>query len=221
MPRLEDLLPEGVADSAEFEEALIHRSKGSRNNERLEYLGDAVLGMVIAEALYQKLPEEPEGILSRHRANLVNKEALAELGVGLNLGERVQLGPGELKSGGFRRKSIIADAVEAIIGAVYLTRGFEAAKQFILALYAELLGNLPAIRSLKDPKSRLQEYLQARSIELPEYELVEVTGQAHNQHFRVRCVVDKLGQSAEGEGPSRKKAEQQAAETIIEALEEA
>ncbi len=219
MPRLEDLLPEGVAESAEFEEALIHRSKGSRNNERLEYLGDAVLGMVIAEALYKKLPREPEGILSRHRANLVNKDALAKLGMDLDLGSRIQLGAGELKSGGYRRESIIADAMESIMGAVYLTCGFEPARQYILELYKDSLENLPAIKSLKDPKSRLQEYLQGRSMDLPEYELVEVTGQAHNQHFKVRCVIEALGQSAMGEGPSRKKAEQQAAEIIIEALE--
>jgi ribonuclease-3 len=215
MTPVEKLIPEGVMDSPVFERALIHRSKGKRNNERLEFLGDAVLNLVIADALYHKLPDEREGILSRLRASLVNKESLAELGGELDLGSLIKLGPGELKSGGFRRDSILADAMEAIIGAVYELKGFEAARHYIHQVYDDKLANLPDLGELKDPKSRLQEYLQAKGKALPIYELVSVTGEAHDQYFSVECLVEDLGLSAIGEGGSRKKAEQEAAAQLL------
>jgi ribonuclease-3 len=197
---------------------LTHRSLGKRNYERLEFLGDSILNMVIAEALFRELPDEKEGILSRLRAGLVNKETLAELAHELDLGSFIRLGPGELKSGGFRRDSILADAMEAIIGAVYLLKGYEAAREYILGIYDERLDNLPGFDDLKDPKSRLQEYLQSKAIDLPVYELMDVTGKAHDQHFKVRCVVPDLELSDTGEGSSRKKAEQEAASRILKKL---
>lgn len=218
MAPIEKLIPEGVMDSPVFEQALIHRSKGKRNNERLEFLGDAVLNLVIADALYHQLPDEKEGILSRLRASLVNKDSLAELGAALDLGSLVKLGPGELKSGGFRRDSILADAMEAIIGAVYELKGYEVARQYILDVYSQKLQQLPDLNDLKDPKSQLQEHLQARGKELPVYELVEVTGEAHDQYFKVQCIVKDLGLSSQGEGGSRKKAEQEAASRLLEQL---
>jgi ribonuclease III len=218
MPRLDRILTADVMQDPLYEEALTHRSLGKRNYERLEFLGDSILNMVIAEALYRELPEEKEGILSRLRAGLVNKETLAELAHELDLGSFVRLGPGELKSGGFRRDSILADAMEAIIGAVYLLNGFDAARAYILEVYTERLNNLPGFDDLKDPKSRLQEYLQSKAIDLPVYELMDVTGKAHDQHFKVRCVVPDLELSDTGEGSSRKKAEQEAASRILEQL---
>ncbi|MDX1335403.1 MAG: ribonuclease III [Gammaproteobacteria bacterium] len=218
MTPIEKLIPEGIMDSPVFEQALIHRSKGKRNNERLEFLGDAVLNLVIADALYHQLPDEKEGILSRLRATLVNKDSLAELGAALDLGSLVKLGPGELKSGGFRRDSILADAMEAIIGAVYELKGYQVARQYILDVYSQKLQQLPDLNDLKDPKSQLQEYLQGRGKELPVYELVEVTGEAHDQYFKVQCLVKDLGLSAPGEGGSRKKAEQEAAARLLEQI---
>ncbi len=218
MLRLDKLLPEDVINDPLYEEALTHRSLGKRNYERLEFLGDSVLNMVIADALFQDLPDKKEGILSRLRAGLVNKDTLAEIAHELDLGSIVKLGPGELKSGGFRRDSILADTMEAIIGAVYLLKGFSSARDYILKIYDTRMHNLPDFNDLKDPKSRLQEYLQAQSIDLPVYELVEVTGKAHDQHFRVRCIVDKLKLSDIGEGSSRKKAEQEAASQVLSKL---
>ena len=215
MTPVEKLIPDGVMGSPVFEQALIHRSKGKRNNERLEFLGDAVLNLVIADALYHALPDEKEGILRRLRASLVNKDSLAELGTKLDLGSLIKLGPGELKSGGFRRDSILADAMEAIIGAVYELSGYDVARDYILTVYREKLDNLPDLGELKDPKSRLQEYLQARGKELPVYELVSVTGEAHDQYFKVKCVVRDLDMTAQGEGVSRKKAEQESAEQLL------
>jgi ribonuclease-3 len=218
MPRLDKILDDDVMQDPLYEEALTHRSLGKRNYERLEFLGDSILNLVIAEALFRELPEEKEGILSRLRAGLVNKETLAELAHELDLGSFVRLGPGELKSGGFRRDSILADAMEAIIGAVYLLKDFDAARAYILEVYAERLDNLPGFDDLKDPKSRLQEYLQSKAIDLPVYELMDVTGKAHDQHFKVRCLVPDLKLSESGEGSSRKKAEQEAASRILKQL---
>jgi ribonuclease-3 len=218
MPRLDKILADDVMNDPLYEEALTHRSLGKKNYERLEFLGDSILNLVIADALFRKLPEEKEGILSRLRAGLVNKETLAELAHELDLGSFIKLGPGELKSGGFRRDSILADAMEAIIGAVYLLKGFDAARSYILEVYTRRLENLPGFDDLKDPKSRLQEYLQGKAIELPVYELVDVTGKAHDQHFKVRCVVQDLEISDIGEGSSRKKAEQEAASRILKQL---
>lgn len=192
--------------------AITHRSAGGKNNERLEFLGDAVLGLVIAEALYRQLGALAEGDLSRLRASLVNRDTLAELGRELALGELLLLGPGERKSGGFRRKSILADAVEALLGAVYLDGGFSAARDMVLRLFAARLQNLPDPEKLKDAKTRLQEYLQGRGLVPPVYDLVEVRGKAHEQSFVVRCMIETLGIGTQGIGRSRRLAEQQAAE---------
>ena len=214
-----DLLPSSLRDSELLEEALTHRSAGNRNNERLEYLGDAVLGLVMAEQLFRQRPDATEGDLSRLRSVLVDKDSLAAVGRAWGLEGRVNLGQGELKSGGARRRSILADAVEAVIGAVYLHSGFAAARDFVLALYRERLEGLPSADDLKDPKTRLQEWLQARNHALPVYEVESVTGKAHAQHFRALCRIESAALEAHGEGSSRRRAEQAAAESALKALE--
>lgn len=206
-------------DPALRDSALTHRSAGGVNNERLEYLGDAVLGLVIAEALYRRYPRASEGELSRLRASLVRKQTLAELARDLNLGEFLHLGSGELKSGGFRRDSILADALEAIFGAVYLDGGFAASAALIQTLYAERLGSLPdEPLALKDPKTQLQEYLQGRQLNLPNYEVVSMRGEAHDQIFEVECRIAALTRSTRAHGSSRRRAEQQAAQQMLEQL---
>ncbi|HSH28925.1 MAG TPA: ribonuclease III [Thiohalobacter sp.] len=199
-------------------QALTHRSAGNPNNERLEFLGDAVLGMVIADALYARYPKASEGDLSRLRATLVKKPTLAGIARELELGECLQLGSGELKSGGFRRDSILADALEAILGAVYLDAGFDTAAALVLQLYRPRLQSLPEAAALKDPKTRLQEFLQSRHIELPEYQVIQVCGKAHAQTFEVECRIAGLDRSSRGRGSSRRKAEQAAAAGMLQAL---
>jgi ribonuclease-3 len=199
-------------------EALTHRSVGSRNNERLEYLGDAALSFVIAEALYERHPGASEGELSRLRASLVKRESLAVLARELMLGEFLFLGGGEQKSGGFRRDSILADALEAVIGAVHLDGGFEACRTLLLRLFEQRLGGLPEAETLKDPKTRLQEWLQSRRLPLPEYQVAELSGDAHAQSFVVECRVANLPEPAIGRGNSRRKAEQAAAEHALELI---
>lgn len=202
-----------------LDHALTHRSAGSRNNERLEFLGDAVLSLVIAEALYQQLPEATEGELSRLRATLVRRETLAELARGLELGDYLTLGSGELKSGGFRRESILSDALEAVFGALYLDGGLEVGHSCIRRLFAQRLVSLPSAAALKDPKTRLQEYLQSRRLDLPEYEVLDVSGSAHSQTFRVRCRIPGTDYASSGDGSSRRKAEQDAAHRMLDVLE--
>jgi len=192
-------------------QALTHRSHGSPNNERLEFLGDSVLNCAIAARLYQTYPRLPEGDLSRMRAALVKEQTLAEIASGLKLGDILMLGEGELKSGGFRRPSILADALEAIIGAVYLDAGFIAAERMILALYEPLLQNLDPKTIAKDPKTQLQEYLQSRKLPLPQYEVLVIRGEAHEQEFEVECIIPGLNIRSLGEGHSRRSAEQNAA----------
>lgn len=192
-------------------QALTHRSYGSPNNERLEFLGDSVLNCTIASRLYQAFPRLPEGDLSRMRAALVKEQTLAEIAVQLKLGDYLMLGEGELKSGGFRRPSILADALEAIIGAVYLDAGFVVAEQMIASLYEPLLQNLDPKTITKDPKTQLQEYLQSRKMPLPLYEVVAIRGEAHEQEFEVECVIPGLDVRSQGEGHSRRSAEQNAA----------
>ncbi len=218
LSQLAGQLAHAFADPSLLAQALTHRSAGAENNERLEFLGDAVLGMVIAEALYRQFPDASEGDLSRLRASLVKKSSLAAIGRDLNLGEYLSLGSGELKSGGYRRDSILADAVEAIFGAVYLDAGFDPARKLILHLYREQLAAIPSADSLKDPKTRLQEYLQSRQINLPQYEVIQVTGQAHNQTFHVQCDIAEKNLSSRGQGSSRRKAEQAAAKAMLEQL---
>ncbi len=205
-------------DQALLERALTHRSAGSRNNERLEFLGDAVLGMLIAEVLYRSFPEHSEGELSRLRSTLVRRETLAVIARELGLGEHLHLGSGELKSGGFRRDSILADALEAIIGAVYLDGGLEAARALVQRLWQGHLEHLPAAAVLKDAKTRLQEYLQARHLGLPEYRVLGISGQAHEQTFEVECRVEAVDEVTRATGSSRRRAEQQAAADMLERL---
>lgn len=201
-----------------FATALTHRSASSRNNERLEFLGDAVLNLLVAEHLYERFPDADEGTLSRLRSRVVSAEPLAQLAASLHLGEVLQLGGGELKTGGFRRESILADALEAVIGALFLDRGLESARQRVLPLLASLLQQLPDSADLKDPKTRLQEWLQARGEPLPDYRVLTVSGEAHEQRFVVSCRVEQRGLSSQGEGSSRRRAEQQAAAELLARL---
>tara|TARA_R110001592_G_scaffold138511_4_gene357689 strand:- start:79244 stop:79924 length:681 start_codon:yes stop_codon:yes gene_type:complete len=198
--------------------ALTHRSFKSNNNERLEYLGDAILSFVIAEALYFKFPKAKEGQLSRLRSLLVKGVTLAELGKDFQLGDYLNLGGGELKSGGFRRESIIADALEAIIGAVYLDSDQSTCKDVVLAWYEERLSNLSIEHTEKDPKTRLQEYLQSIKKDLPNYEVSEIMGEAHNQTFFVTCQIESLHISTKHKGSSRRIAEQKAAKEALKIL---
>ncbi len=201
-----------------LERALTHRSLGGSNNERLEFLGDGVLNFVIAEEVFRRRPEASEGELSRLRANLVNKPSLASLARGLGLGEQVRLGTGELKSGGHRRDSILADGLEAVFGAVYLDGGFAPAREVITYLYRERLADLPLLEQLKDPKTRLQEHLQAARLPLPEYQVIDVSGQAHAQTFRVSCRIAGVATVTLGEAGSRRQAEQGAAGAMLDRL---
>lgn len=200
-------------------QALTHRSIGANNNERLEFLGDSILNFVIAAQLFQQFPGESEGVLSRLRASLVKGETLALLAKDLKLGDYLSLGQGEMKSGGFRRESILADAFEAIIGAVYLDRGFDQARALLLRLFAARLKIISPDVTIKDPKTRLQEHLQGCKKELPTYTLVSLEGEAHEQQFVVSCQIKGLDQLTEGKGSSRRKAEQAAAHAFLEILE--
>jgi len=206
------------ADDGLLDLALTHRSASSRNNERLEFLGDAVLGLVVARALYERRPDAGEGPLSRFRARLVRGETLADVARELGLGSLVQLGSGETRTGGFQRSSILASALEAVIGAVYLDGGMAAAEQVIRTLFAARLDALPDAAELADPKTRLQEWLQARGHRPPVYAVNQVAGAAHEQTFEVTCAVDGLGLSFAGHGASRRTAEQDAAARALEAI---
>jgi ribonuclease-3 len=217
---LRDALGYECRDSALLEAALTHRSAGGPHNERLEFLGDAVLNCVVAMLVFREFAAADEGDLSRFRASLVSGEALAVLALEINLGEQLRLGSGELKSGGFRRKSILADTLEALFGAIYLDGGFDAAAQVIERLFVPRLDRLPSAAELKDPKTRLQESLQAQGLPLPCYSVESVSGEAHNQFFRVACTVEALGLKAVGSGQSRRRAEQEAATELLRAMHE-
>lgn len=210
-----------IGDAVLFETALTHRSFGMPNNERLEFLGDAVLSLVISEQLYSRFPDRDEGSLSRLRAALVNGDMLGRIARRLELGDLLRLGPGELKSGGFRRTSILAGALEGLVGAVYLEGGFEAARRAILAIFAAELEEVSLTGPEKDPKTRLQEYLQARRRPLPTYRVQSVTGRDHEQQFEVACEVEGLGEPVIGSGSSRRKAEQAAASHALRRLKNA
>ncbi len=205
-------------DKSLIELALTHRSRGNNNNERLEFLGDSIVNFVIAEALYHKFPNSKEGKLSRLRAGLVRGTTLAEIARDFDLGEFLLLGSGELKSGGYNRESILADVVEAIIGAIYLDAGMDRVQERILSWYAGRLAGLQEDDNMKDAKTRLQEYLQKSKKRLPKYEVVEVFGQAHDQKFKVSCWVEKLPEVTVGIGSSRRYAEQASAEKALKAL---
>jgi len=207
-----------VRDVALFSAALTHRSAARAHNERLEFLGDAVLNLSIAEHLYRANPQADEGDLSRLRAWLVSSPPLAEAAAQIGLGEVLRLGSGELKTGGFRRESILADALEALFGAMYLDAGLAEAQRVIFALFAERLAHLPDTDALKDSKTRLQEHLQARGLPLPAYEVVRTEGEIHAQTFWVRCDVSTLNLSATGQGLSRRRAEQEAAAVVLSEL---
>jgi len=215
---LQDTFGYTCRDLSLFEAALTHRSASSNHNERLEFLGDAVLNCVAGVLLYRQFAAAPEGELSRYRASLVSGESLATLAAEFQLGDWMRLGPGELKSGGFRRKSILADTLEALFGAMYLDSGFDAAFAVIERIIAPRLPQLPSAAQLKDPKTRLQEALQARAIALPDYVVESISGEPHAQHFRVRCEVPALQLQAQGEGSSRRAAEQESAQHALEAL---
>ncbi len=199
-----------------FVQALTHRSASSKHNERMEFLGDSVLGLIITDALYHKMPNASEGYLSRLRASLVNENTLAEIANELSLGDFLRLGAGELKSGGFRRKSILSDTLEAVIASVYLEKGTDSAREFVLRIYTDRLENLPSEDSLKDPKSRLQEFLQSRGFDIPKYDLISTTGDAHRQIFTAECVITDLNIHTKGVAGSRRKAEQQSAQNAYE-----
>jgi ribonuclease-3 len=196
-------------------QALTHRSASGESNERLEFLGDAVLDFVVSDVVFRSYAGAPEGDLSRLRSSLVKDETLAELAAELGLGRHMILGSGERKTGGHRRESILADALEAIFGAVYLDSGFEAARAVIERAYGERLYDLPPVEELRDAKTQLQEWLQGNSLGLPEYELVNVTGKAHRQRFEVSCSIQQGSRTTTGTGTTRRKAEQQAAEKML------
>ncbi|MGR8940293.1 MAG: ribonuclease III [Gammaproteobacteria bacterium] len=204
-----------------FTMALTHRSAGAKNNERLEFLGDAILGFVIAEDLFDRFPEASEGVLSRLRANLVNQSSLAELARQHQFGDYLLLGSGELKSGGFRRESILSDALEAVIGALYLDQGIEVCKQWIQGLFQAKLRALSLDNWQKDPKTQLQELMQSKRLDLPEYTLLTMSGLPHEQTFKVKCTIPLLKDACIGTGVSRKRAEQAAAEKMLQLLEKA
>ena len=205
-----------IADAGLLHRALTHRSFGPDNNERLEYLGDAVLSFVVAEMLFRHFPGASEGELSRYRASLVSGEALAALATEIGLGDQLRLGDGELKSGGQRRATILADGLEAVFGAVYLDRGLDGARAVAGRLFRQPLAGLPEASELKDPKTRLQEWLQGRGFPLPAYTVLEVSGEPHDQRFRVRCDVADLAIAAEADGSSRRRAEQEAAQRLLD-----
>lgn len=200
-------------------QALTHRSYAAQNNERLEYLGDGALNFIIANQLYQRFPTLAEGDLSRLRAQMVKEATISEIAFSLNIGDALKLGEGELKSAGWRRPSILADALEAIIGAVYLDGGFAAAEALVLEFYSEKLSTIDPKIIDKDPKSLLQELLQGKKIAVPEYAVVQTSGEAHAQVFVVECFIQKLDIRTVGEGSSRRIAEQQAAQLALAALE--
>lgn len=206
-------------DPALRAQALTHRSAGGAHNERLEFLGDALVNLIVAEALYQAWPRADEGVLTRARAELVRESALAGIARGLDLGSQLALGPGELKSGGRRRDSILADALEALVAAIYLDAGFEACRAAVLPWFAPLIAALPPPERIgKDAKTRLQEWLQARGKPLPSYLLLETAGSEHAPRFRARCELADPALAADGEGSSRRAAEQQAAEAVLAEL---
>lgn len=217
--KLEQTLGHAFSDASLFQTALTHRSHSSPHNERLEYLGDAILNAVVARLLFVRFPDVPEGDLSRLRANLVRQDSLHQLANGLDLGKYLRLGEGELKSGGATRPSILADALEALFGAIWLDAGFDAAGAVIAHLYEAMLKAIAPGQPIKDAKTRLQEFLQGKRLPLPKYSLTATEGEAHAQQFRIACLIDSLNIRTEGQGGSRRAAEQMAAECALERLQ--
>jgi len=216
---LERKLGHAFRDPELARQALTHRSHGTPHNERLEFLGDSLLNCAVATLLYARFPKLPEGDLSRLRAALVNQASLSAVATALGLGERLRLGEGELKSGGFRRPSILADSLEALLGAVYLDAGFDAMLGAVERLLGDRLESRDGLPVDKDPKTALQELLQGRKLQLPRYSVQRTEGEAHEQTFTVECRVDDLGIAAAGQGASRRAAEQAAAELVLAQLD--
>ena len=206
-------------DESLLTRALTHRSVGARHNERLEFLGDALLGMVVAEYLFTHFPDADEGQLTRTRATLVNRESLAEVARGLDLGDLLRLGEGELKSGGWRRDSILANTVEALLGAIYLDGGMDPCRATVLRLLKSRLGSIDPDSTRKDAKTTLQEFLQSRRRSLPEYKTMEISGPSHEQIFTVSCHVASLPEPVFASSPTRRKAEQAAARATLQLLD--
>jgi len=203
-----------------LEQALTHRSfSRSNNNERLEFLGDSILNLIISNHIYLRFTDADEGDLSRIRASLVKEESLAQIAMDIGLGDHIRLGGGELKSGGFRRASILSDALEALIAAIYLDGDYAQTEATVLRLYHGQLQTVDENANLRDPKTQLQEYLQARKMHLPRYQVEQTSGKSHNQVFTVSCNITDLELQSKGKGSSRKKAEQQAAQKILDKLE--
>ncbi|MFO7592939.1 MAG: ribonuclease III [Pseudomonadota bacterium] len=215
---LSRLLGYSFKDEGLLKQALTHRSAGKLNNERLEFLGDSILSFVISTELYRRFSDIDEGTLSRLRASLVKGETLALMARDLDLGEYLNLGSGELKSGGFRRASILADTLEALFGAIFLDSDIDTVQGIILQLYSERLATVDPSQALKDPKTRLQEYLQSRSKPLPQYEVTNIQGKSHAQTFTVSCRVEGLDEPVVSQGSSRRKAEQAAAQEVLSRL---
>jgi len=213
--RLQERLGYQFADQAQLKLALTHRSHGASNNERLEFLGDSILNFIIGEALFKQFPTAKEGQLSRLRSQLVKGETLSHIAREFSLGECLILGEGEMKSGGHRRDSILADTVEALIGAIYLESGLEVCRDRLHAWYAERLSALSLETTVKDAKTRLQEHMQSLQQPLPEYQVIDTNGEAHAQLFTVECKVATLSRSATAEASSRREAEKQAAAKIL------
>ncbi|NDK37698.1 ribonuclease III [Pseudoxanthomonas gei] len=207
------------ADPGLLQQALTHRSAGAPHNERLEFLGDSIVNLTVAEVLFQRWPKADEGALTRARAELVREASLATIARRLELGARLTLGPGEMKSGGHRRDSILADALEAVVAAIYLDAGFEGCRAAVLPWFEESLAALPVGKPGKDAKTRLQEWLQGRQRALPSYELVSESGDDHAKLFTVSCTIADPTLTAEGEGSSRRNAEQAAALGVLEKLD--
>lgn len=218
LEKLQARLGCNFTDQSLLEQALTHRSRSVRNYERLEFLGDSILGFVVSEWLYHTFPGMAEGKLSRMRSSVVRRETLAEIARNLDLSEALILGAGELKSGGFKRDSILADTLEALIGAVYLDQGLAVVKKIILTHFGPLLAGLDPAAVYKDPKSRLQEYLQKHGYSVPSYEILRVLGEAHDQTFEVICKVEGITQGFVASGSSRRLAEQKAARKAYSAL---
>ncbi len=217
--QLQDRLQYQFIDQTLLTLALSHRSCGSKNNERLEFLGDAVLGLIVSNFLFQRFPEAREGDLSRIRSQIVCAESLAEVARSLDLGPELLLGQGEMKSGGHRRDSILGDTVEALIGAIYLDKGMSAAEQSVVNWFADKLNAVTLDTPVKDPKTALQEWLQARGKPLPEYVVVKTQGEDHSRLFTISCKIANIESAAEATASSRRKAEQLVAEELLKQLE--
>lgn len=214
-----DRIGHAFADQGLLAQALTHRSAGAPHNERLEFLGDGVVNLLVADTLFQRWPKADEGALTRARAELVREASLAAIARELHLGERLTMGPGEMKSGGHRRDSILADALEAVVAAIYIDAGFEACRSVVMPWFEASLAALPVGRPEKDAKTRLQEWLQGRQRPLPVYELVSESGDDHAKFFLARCTTLDPPLTADGEGTSRRNAEQVAAAALLDKLD--